>query len=51
LKTAQVENVKNESELKNFIHFSWKVYECDPNWVPPQLLRRGKLTSRDVKGR
>jgi hypothetical protein len=51
LKTVQVENIKNESELKNFIHFSWKFYEYGPGWISLQFMRRGKLTFRDVKGR
>ena len=32
-----VEPVRNKRELKQFIHFPWKVYEGDPNWVPPLI--------------
>ena len=38
VKDVQVENVKSKSELKNFIHFPWKVYKGDPNWVPPLVM-------------
>ena len=48
---VQVENVKSRSELKNFIHFPWKVYRRDPDWIPPQFWKREKLTFRDIKGR
>ena len=51
VKDVQVENAKSKSELKNFIHFPWKTYKNDPNWVPPQFWKREKLTFRDVKGR
>jgi hypothetical protein len=51
VKAIQVENVKSKSELKNFIHFPWKVYRSDPDWIPPQFWKREKLTFRDVKGR
>jgi len=51
VKAIQVKNVKSKSELKNFIHFPWKVYKGDPNWVPPQFWKREKLTFRDAKGR
>lgn len=51
MKAIQVENVKSKSELKNFIHFPWKVYRSDRDWIPPQFWKREKLTFRDVKGR
>jgi hypothetical protein len=51
VKAFQVEKVKSKSELKIFIHFPWKVYKGDPNWVPPQFRKREKLTFRDIKGR
>jgi hypothetical protein len=51
VKAIQVKNVKSKSELKNFIHFPWKVYRSDRDWIPPQFWKREKLTFRDVKGR
>ena len=26
---------KNKEEITKFISFSWKIYQDDPNWVPP----------------
>jgi len=33
-----VREVKNKSDLNAFIKFPWKVYQGDPNWVPPLIL-------------
>jgi GNAT superfamily N-acetyltransferase len=30
--------VGSRSDLKRFIRFPWKVYQGDPNWVPPLIL-------------
>ena len=51
VKAIQAENAKSKSELINFIHFSWKVYRRDSDWIPPQFWKREKLTFRDIKGR
>ncbi len=29
--------VQTESDLKKFIHFPWKIYKNDKNWVPPLI--------------
>ena len=26
---------KNKTDLMNFINLPWKIYNGDPNWVPP----------------
>jgi len=51
VKAIQAEKAMSKPEPKNFIHFPWKAYETDPNWIPPQFWKRKKLTFRDVKGR
>ena len=33
-----IDTVKNKKDLKRFIHFPWKVYKDDPNWVPPLIM-------------
>ncbi len=31
-------NWKNKKELNIFLKFPWKIYQNDPNWVPPLLM-------------
>lgn len=39
-----IEKVETKRDLKKFIRFPWKVYENDPNWVPPLFMEmREKL--------
>ncbi len=33
----RIETVKSKSEKKEFIKFPWKIYQNDPNWVPPLI--------------
>lgn len=35
-----VQEVKTGKELLQFIKFPWKIYEDDPNWVPPLISER-----------
>jgi hypothetical protein len=37
VKDDQVENAKSKLELRVLIHFPWKAYESDANWIPPLL--------------
>jgi GNAT superfamily N-acetyltransferase len=39
--------VTNESELKDFASFPWKIYREDPNWVPPIFSEHLKFLSPD----
>ncbi len=36
----EIEEVRGKADLKRFIKFPWRVYEGDPNWVPPLLVDR-----------
>jgi GNAT superfamily N-acetyltransferase len=36
--SLQIEPVRSSSSLKEFIHFPWRIYRGDSNWVPPLLL-------------
>lgn len=35
-----VKPVQSRRDLKKFITFPWKIYEGDPNWVPPLIMDR-----------
>ncbi|MFQ6083788.1 MAG: hypothetical protein ACE5WD_10570 [Candidatus Aminicenantia bacterium] len=35
--------VKTKKEKKNFIRFLWKIYQNDPNWVPPLIVEQKEL--------
>jgi GNAT superfamily N-acetyltransferase len=32
-----VQEVKTKKDLKAFLHFPWRIYRGDPNWVPPLI--------------
>ena len=34
----RVKKVETKAEFRRFIHFPWKIYKGDPNWVPPLLM-------------
>lgn len=34
----RIERVTSNSDRKKFIRFPWKIYQNDPNWVPPLIL-------------
>jgi len=34
----QIKKVTTKRDLRRFIRFPWKVYEGDPNWVPPLIM-------------
>ena len=35
--SLQVERVRNEREIEQFIRFGWEVYQGNPLWVPPNV--------------
>jgi GNAT superfamily N-acetyltransferase len=35
---VRVKKVETRAEFRRFLHFPWKIYEGDPNWVPPLLV-------------
>ena len=42
-KKIEVRTVKTRGDRKQFIEFPWKIYEGDPNWVPPLAMDYKKL--------
>jgi GNAT superfamily N-acetyltransferase len=36
-KRITIQEVKTKKDLKAFLHFPWRIYQGDPNWVPPLL--------------
>jgi hypothetical protein len=38
VREIHIKKVNTKKDLKTFIHFPWKVYEGDPNWVPPLVI-------------
>jgi hypothetical protein len=46
--TVQIEPVMNKADLKAFVDLPWRLYQGDPNWIPPlkseftRLIRPGK---------
>ncbi len=44
--TLQIVEVKNSSELKNFIRFPHTIYKNDPHWVPPLDMERKDFVNR-----
>lgn len=38
MKDIHIAKVKTKKDLKKFIHFPWKIYKDDPNWVPPLIM-------------
>ncbi len=43
---VQVRPVESKHQLKQFIKLPWKIYQNDPNWVPPLLMDRMKHFNR-----
>lgn len=42
-----IKKVETKSDLMKFIKFQWKIYENDPYWVPPLIMERKKLLSKE----
>jgi hypothetical protein len=38
--SLEIERVETGKQLREFVKFSWTVYEKDPNWVPPLYFER-----------
>lgn len=34
---VRIQRVKSRADLKEFIRLPWRIYEGDPNWVPPLI--------------
>ncbi|GAB4300171.1 MAG: GNAT family N-acetyltransferase [Ignavibacteriaceae bacterium] len=39
--------VRTKSELMKFIKFQWEIYRNDPYWVPPLIMDRKKILSKE----
>ncbi len=42
-----IKTVENKNDLMRFIKFQWKIYNGDPNWVPPLIIDRKKILSKE----
>ena len=47
MSSISVRTVENKNDLMSFIKFPWKIYNGDPNWVPPLIMDRKKILSRE----
>jgi hypothetical protein len=45
--SIEIKKVDSKSDLMKFIKFQWKVYKNDPYWVPPLIMDRKKLLSKE----
>ena len=39
-KEIEIREVDGRKDLKTFIRIPWRIYENDPNWIPPLLIER-----------
>jgi hypothetical protein len=42
----EIKTVQNRKDLMQFIKLPWKIYQDDPNWVPPLIADRKKLLDK-----
>ncbi len=47
MESVQIVKVQDKKGLKEFVKFQWDVYKDDKYWVPPLLMDRYKILSRD----
>jgi len=47
MNSIQISTVRNSKDLMRFIKFQWKIYEGDKYWVPPLLMDRKKILSKE----
>jgi hypothetical protein len=47
MQEIKIKKVETKSDLNIFIKCQWKFYKNDPNWVPPLLMERKTLLSRE----
>src|ERR1041385_1086255 len=46
MNNIRIQPVSSGTDVKQFIKFSWRIYQNDPSWVPPLLMDRRKLMDR-----
>lgn len=42
-----ITTVSSKKDLMRFIKLPWKIYDGDPNWVPPLIMDRKKILSKE----
>ena len=42
-----IKKAKTKKELKTFIKFAWKIYEGNPNWVPPLIIDKLSMLDKE----
>ena len=47
MSTINIKTVGNKKDLMQFIKFQWKIYNGDPNWVPPLIMDRKKILNKE----
>ena len=45
--SINISTVKSQKDLMRFIKFQWKIYQGDKNWVPPLIMDRKKILSKE----
>ncbi len=44
--SIKISTVNSKKDLIRFIKFPWKIYQSDPNWVPPLLMDKKKILNK-----
>ena len=47
MSSVQISTVRTSKDLMRFIKFQWKIYKGDKFWVPPLLMDRKKILSKE----
>jgi hypothetical protein len=47
MSSIKISTVQSPKDLMRFIKFQWKIYEGDKYWVPPLLMDRKKILSKE----
>lgn len=47
MSNIQIKKVTNQGELNSFIKFQWEIYKGDVHWVPPLIMDRKKILSKE----
>ena len=47
MSSIKISTLQTPKELMRFIKFQWKIYQGDPNWVPPLIMDRKKILSKE----
>jgi hypothetical protein len=47
MNSIKISTVQSAKDLMKFIKFQWKIYEGDKYWVPPLLMDRKKILSKE----